>query len=102
MYIAMNHFRVHAERSEDFERAWRERETYLDGAAGFKQLLLLKGSLDDGIQHYASHSVWQDEASFRAWVNSDAFRKAHSQGKLVGVLAGPPTLEGWTTVPLAG
>ena len=71
MYIAMNHFRVHAERSEDFERAWRERETYLDGAAGFKQLLLLKGSLDGGIQHYASHSVWQDEASFRAWVNSD-------------------------------
>jgi heme-degrading monooxygenase HmoA len=99
MYIAMNNFRVHADRCEDFERVWRERESYLDGVAGFEQLLLLKGPKDDSIQQYASHSVWQDEASFRAWLASDAFKKAHS-GRPSGALASPPQFVGWTSVPM--
>lgn len=101
MYIAMNNFRVHPERSDDFERAWRERDSYLAGVPGFEQFHLLKGPLDDeGLQLYASHTVWQDEASFRAWVDSEAFRKAHAQGKLTGILAGPPKFLGWSTVDL--
>ena len=44
--------------------------------------------------------MWADEAAFRAWVDSEAFRKAHAQGKLTGVLAGPPELMGWTSVDL--
>lgn len=101
MFIAMNQFAVHADKCEDFERAWRERESYLDGVDGFEIFHLLKGpSAADGIQTYASHTVWRDEAAFRAWVASDAFRKAHAQGKLTGVLAGPPNLIGWTSVPL--
>ena len=100
MYIAMNHFRVLADRTEDFERVWRERETFLDGVAGFEQLQLLKGPKEDNIQHYASHSVWRDEASFRAWLHSDAFKKAHPPGKGSGALAGPPEFTGWTSVSL--
>jgi heme-degrading monooxygenase HmoA len=44
--------------------------------------------------------VWRDEAAFRKWVDSEAFKKAHAQGKLTGVLAGPPRFVGWTSVPL--
>jgi heme-degrading monooxygenase HmoA len=97
----MNHFRVQPERCEDFETAWRERETFLADVAGFEQFQLLKGPVDEhGMQQYASHTVWKDEASFHAWMASDAFRKAHAQGKLSGVLAGPPKFVGWTSVDL--
>jgi len=100
MYIAMNNFRVNPEKCDEFERAWRERESFLAGFPGFEQFSLLKGPIEDGLQLYASHTVWGDETSFRAWVASDAFRKAHSQGKLSGVLTGPPKLMGWTSVDL--
>ena len=102
MYIAMNQFRVAEARAEDFETAWRERDSYLDEAKGFGTFELLKGSLDEdsGIRLYSSHTTWDDEASFRAWVDSDAFRKAHAQGSLKGILAGPPQFFGWTTVDL--
>lgn len=100
-FIAMNQFRVHQERCDEFERAWRERESYLDGVDGFESFQLLKGPVaEDGTQLYTSHSVWRDEAAFQAWRDSDAFRKAHAQGSLSGVLAGPPTFTGWTVVDL--
>jgi heme-degrading monooxygenase HmoA len=100
MYIAMNQFRVNPEKCDEFETAWRERDSFLSGFAGFETFHLLRGSEEDGIVLYASHTVWTDEASFRAWVDSEAFRKAHAQGKLSGVLAGPPKFMGWTEVEL--
>jgi heme-degrading monooxygenase HmoA len=101
MFVAMNHFKVNADRGEDFERAWRERESYLDGVDGFLSFHLLVGPAQaDGTRPYASHTVWRDEASFRAWTQSDAFRKAHAQSKLSGILAGPPNLMLWSSVPL--
>jgi heme-degrading monooxygenase HmoA len=101
MYLAMNHFRVTADRTEDFVRAWRERDTYLEGVDGFVSFHLLQGPLNpDGTASFASHTEWRDEAAFRAWVGSDAFRKAHSQSKLGGVIAGPPELRCFTSVEL--
>ena len=101
MFVAMNHFRVAADRSEDFERAWRERESFLEGFAGFVDFHLLRsGAEADGSIPYASHTVWSDETAFRAWMESDAFRKAHAQGKLTGILIGPPRFVGWTSVDL--
>ncbi|WP_428268484.1 antibiotic biosynthesis monooxygenase family protein [Haliangium sp.] len=100
MFVAMNHFDVQAARSEDFERAWRERESYLDEVDGFVSFHLLAGAEEDGLKRYASHTVWRDEAAFRAWTQSEAFRKAHAQGSLGGILAGPPKLQLWTAVPL--
>ena len=101
MYIAMNNFRVNPERADDFERAWRERDSFLAGFDGFVEFQLLRGPVDDdGVQLYASHTVWRDEAAFRAWVDSEEFKKAHAQGKLTGVLAGPPKFLGWTAVDL--
>lgn len=101
MYIAMNNFRVRAERAADFEAAWRNRESFLAAVPGFREFHLLRGPLeDDGNRLYASHTVWNDEASFRAWTESEEFRKAHAQGKVGDLLAGPPRFIGWEAVAM--
>ena len=43
MYMAMNRFRVAPGREETFLRAWRERDSYLTGVAGFLRFRLLAG-----------------------------------------------------------
>jgi heme-degrading monooxygenase HmoA len=99
MFIAMNQFRVDPAQGAAFEQAWRERKSYLSEVPGFEAFHLLKGALEDGAQLYASHTVWKDEASFQAWTESDAFRKAHAQGgKTTPFLKGPPRFMGWEAV----
>ena len=100
MYIAMNNFRVLPGHAAEFEQAWRNRESYLAGVSGFREFHLLRGPLEEGKRLYASHTVWDDEASFRAWTDSDAFRKAHAQGKVGNLLAGPPRFVGWEVVAI--
>ena len=97
----MNHFRVAPDRAGDFEAAWRERESFLRDVPGFKSFHLLRGPLeeDGSARTYASHTVWRDEAAFRAWTESEAFRKAHGQGRsTAGMLLGPPRFVGWESV----
>jgi len=96
----MNHFRVVAERAGEFEERWRNRDTYLSEVPGFREFHLLRGSVEDGALPYASHSIWDDEAAFRAWTESESFRKAHAQGSVAGLLLGPPRFVGWTVVDL--
>ena len=94
MFIAMNVFRVAEGKGEEFERIWRERETYLQGVPGFVQFALLRG---DG--EYVSHSTWESRDAFLAWTQSDAFVKGHRQGgSLMGVLEGPPELKTFEAV----
>ncbi len=99
MFIAMNHFRVDPAKTEEFETTWRERESYLHEVPGFKEFHLLRGPEEDGARMYASHTVWESEQAFVAWTESEAFRKAHSQGRTTtGTLLGPPRFVGWTVV----
>jgi heme-degrading monooxygenase HmoA len=101
MYIAMNQFRVRPEATADFERAWRERQSYLAEVPGFQSFHLLRGAIEEGAQLYASHTVWASQAAFKAWTESEAFRKAHAQGgKTVAYLMGPPRFAGWESVEL--
>jgi heme-degrading monooxygenase HmoA len=101
MYIAMNNFRVRADCAAEFEDAWRNRQSFLAGVPGFREFHLLRGPLDDGdVRLFASHTVWEDEASFRAWTESEAFRKAHAQGKVGDLLAAAPRFVGWEVVPI--
>ena len=39
---------------------------------------------------YVSHTTWRSRADFDAWRQSEAFRLAHAQGSIEGVLVGPP------------
>jgi len=87
MFIAMNRFQVHPEHTDDFERSWRERESFLDTVPGFVAFALLKG---DNEGEYISHSTWESRDAFRAWTQSEAFGKAHGSGLAEGVLADHP------------
>ena len=87
MFVAMNKFRVKAGQEQEFERIWRDRETYLQGVAGFEQFALLRA---DAPGEYISHSTWSDRDAFIAWTQSPAFGAGHRQGSLMGVLDGPP------------
>ena len=89
MFVAMNNFKVAGDRTADFERIWRERESYLQEVPGFVQFALLKA---DAEGEYISHSTWQDRDAFVAWTQSEAFAAGHRQGSLMGVLEGPPQL----------
>ncbi len=89
MFVAMNNFKVAEGRGPDFERAWRERQSYLEGVAGFIQFCLLKCDVPG---EYISHTTWESRDSFMKWTQSEAFAAGHRQGSLAGVLQGPPVI----------
>jgi len=86
LFIAMNRFTVNEGQGPAFEKAWKERESYLEEVPGFMLFQLLKA--EDGT--YVSHSTWESEAAFADWTKSEAFRKAHSNRLPEGILAGHP------------
>ncbi len=67
MFVAMNGFKVNPGKEADFEKQWRERETYLDGVPGFVQFSLLKS---DTVGDYISHTIWKDRQTFVDWTES--------------------------------
>ena len=95
-FIAMNRFTVNPQRSDEFEEAWRRRETYLQEVPGFQRFVLLRG---DEPGQYISHSTWESREAFEGWTKSEAFRKAHQQARMPeGILAGHPRLESFEAV----
>ena len=94
MFIAMNRFRINRGFEADFERLWRERDSYLSETPGFKSFALLKGPEHDDHVIYASHTIWASRDAFDAWTRSEQFRKAHAQRKAPkGTYQGHPNLE---------
>ena len=99
MYIAMNRFEINAGREPDFEKLWKERETFLAEVPGFKEFHLLRGPGDEEQTLCVSHSVWESEAAFKAWTQSEAFRKGHADARSPeGTLRGHPKMEGFEVV----
>ena len=99
MYIAMNRFRIARGREADFERGWKERETYLEDVPGFRSFHLLRGASSDEETLYVSHSSWDSEAAFDAWRHSEAFKQGHANARSPeGTLLGHPMLETFEAV----
>jgi len=99
MFVAMNRFRVRRGREGDFEAVWRDRERHLAGVPGFRAFHLLRGAEAEDHTLYASHSIWDSEAAFRAWTRSEAFRRAHKDAGSTGDLyLGAPEFEGFAAV----
>ena len=94
MYLTMNRFKVVKEETEAFETLWKSRDSHLGSVPGFKHFSLLKGPEKDDHVLYASHTIWADEAAFRAWTRSEAFRAAHGGAQSSGhMYRGAPELE---------
>lgn len=99
MFIAMNRFKVKHGSEEEFERVWRERDSYLLDVPGFVEFHLLKGPNREDHTLYSSHTTWATKADFEAWTKSESFRKAHARagtGKPLSV--GHPEFEGFESV----
>ncbi len=96
VFIAMNHFNVEPSRSDEFEKIWKERDSYLDEVPGFVRFALLRG---DEPGSYVSHSTWESREAFEAWTESEAFRKAHAGARMPkGVLLGHPQVRTYEAV----
>jgi len=101
MYIAMNRFPVTVGREEEFETVWRTRDSYLDEVEGIKDFKLLRGVPGEDATTFVSHSVWESEAAFKAWTESEAFTKAHRQARMPeGLVLNHPQFEGYDVVDL--
>ncbi len=99
MFIATNRFRITEGREADFERVWKQRDSYLDEVPGFLEFHLLRGATEEGATLYVSHSRWQSREAFEAWTRSEAFRKAHASARSPeGTLQGHPKLEAFEVV----
>lgn len=99
MYIAMNRFRIAPQREADFEGLWKNRSSFLQEVPGFVEFHLLRGPKEAEATLYASHTVWRSREAFDDWTNSEAFTKAHSQGKAPpGTYLGAPQFEGFDVV----
>ena len=77
MFIAMNRFRVRKGSEQAFEQVWLNRDSQLTKVPGFIEFHLLKGPEHEDHTLYASHTVWQSQATFEAWTKSEAFRAVH-------------------------
>lgn len=96
MYIAMNRFRIRPGHEAEFLEVWRNRDSHLDGVAGFKQFNMLQGPTTDEHTLFISHTTWESKDAFTAWTQSEAFRKAHAgAGGSREMYLGPPQFEGF-------
>lgn len=100
-FIAMNRFKIHPDRTADFEEIWKSRESRLNELKGFREFRLLKGPQTEDYALYSSHVVWDSRDDFEAWTKSQQFRDAHKNaGKREGEspILGHPQFEGFETV----
>jgi heme-degrading monooxygenase HmoA len=106
MFIAMNRFRVAKGSEAAFEQVWMSRDSHLEKVPGFVEFHLLKGPEAEDHTLYASHTIWENRATFEAWTRSEAFRAAHNRaGENKPLYLDHPQFEGFEarqTVDAAG
>lgn len=94
MYLTMNRFKVRKDHAKAFEEVWLNRDSHLKSVPGFIAFHLMQGPETEDYILYASHTTWQDKASFEGWTKSEAFREAHKNaGGNKDMYIGPPELE---------
>ncbi len=95
----MNRFKIKIGNESDFEKVWKERETFLDKVNGFISFNLVKGKTNEEFTLYASHSIWDSENHFINWTKSKEFKLAHKNARNKKKLyLGHPEFEGFTKI----
>jgi heme-degrading monooxygenase HmoA len=103
MYLTMNRFKVKPGSEAAFEAIWTGRDSHLPQVRGFVAFHLLRGPRREDHTLYASHTLWQDVASFQDWTRSEAFRAAHrGAGGHGEIYLGTPELEVFEAVQTIG
>ncbi|HUZ00817.1 MAG TPA: antibiotic biosynthesis monooxygenase [Thermomicrobiaceae bacterium] len=78
MYVAANTLRVPADRAARIEQGFAHAGGRMQQIPGCVSFTLLKEESTTDEAVYVAMTHWQDEAAFRAWAASDAFRQAHA------------------------
>lgn len=84
-FVAINALTVPPEMQETLERRFAARAGEVDGMDGFEAFELLRPL--DGQDRYLVYTRWRDEGSFRAWTESQQFRRGHAQASSDGPAA---------------
>ena len=84
-FVAINVLTVPAEMRDTLEQRFAARAGEVDQMEGFEAFELLRPV--EGTDTYLVYTRWDSEASFKAWVKSDAFTKGHAQHHTNGPVA---------------
>ena len=79
MIVVENRIPVKKEYREKFEKLFIERESHLNEMPGFVSNEVMRPMKGD---EYIVMTHWETMEHFQSWVNSDAFKKAHSGSNL--------------------
>ncbi len=90
MIVVANRIPVAEGHEQAFEERFRRRAGMIDESPGFIRNLVLRPEQGDC---YVVMTFWADEASFRAWCDSDSFRAAHADRPPKEMFRGPSQLE---------
>ena len=77
MITVANRIFVNPEYAEAFEARFRDRAGLVDEMPGFSHNLVLRPTKEG--DPYVVLTYWESYEAFRAWVDSDAFKKGHAQ-----------------------
>ena len=81
MFVVMNRIPVNPDFGQAFIERFQDRASLVDRMPGFVSFRLMKPVAPD--DPFVVMTVWEDEASFVAWTESDEFRQGHAKtGKL--------------------
>ncbi|MDP8969269.1 MAG: antibiotic biosynthesis monooxygenase [Actinomycetota bacterium] len=91
-YVAINVLTVPEEMRQTLEQRFAGRAGEVDKMDGFEAFELLRPV--GGQDRYMVYTRWDSEASFKAWVESQAFTRGHAQHAAGGPAASASEL--WT------
>lgn len=86
MYVVMNRLTVAPEQAEQLEQGFSHSAGRMRAVPGCLNFNLLK---EDGITGdivYVALTQWKDAAAFRAWTQSESFRRAHANAGQSGAM----------------
>ena len=77
--VKINVIEVPEGRGELLEQRFAARAGEVETVDGFESFDLLRPT--EGTDRYLVVTRWRDEASFQAWLSSDAFQRGHTHGQ---------------------
>jgi heme-degrading monooxygenase HmoA len=98
MFVVMNRISVNPDYNDAFVERFSDRASLVDRMPGFVSFQLMQPIAPD--DPFIVMTVWQDEAAFDAWTESDEFKQGHARaGQLPPeAFRGRPVLESYQVI----
>lgn len=77
MIVTCNRIPVNPAHAQAFEERFADRANLVDGMDGFISFQLLR-PMSEG-DPYVVMTIWESQAHFKAWTESDAFKQGHAR-----------------------